>query len=131
MPNKNISHLGQNCYIDERGFLYFKLVNQDNCNLLTVQQLNELIVAVSSICENSYMPFLVDLRYATGVASYSTFKLLAKDIQLKSVCSKIAFIVNSLPLKILIHNYIKMHNPKIVSCVFNDIDEGISFCIAH
>jgi len=129
MPNKNIPHLGQNCYIDERGFLYFKLVNQENCNLLTIEQLNKLIVDVSSICENSYMPFLVDLRYATGVASYSTFKLLAKDIQLKSVCSKIAFIVNSLPLKILIHNYIKINKPKIPSQVYYDIDGGINYCL--
>ena len=128
MPNKNISHLGQNCYIDERGFLYFKLVNQENCNLLTIEQLNKLIVAVSGICENSYMPFLVDLRYATGVASCSSFKLLAKDLQLKLVCSKIAFIVNSFPLKVLIHNYIKLHKPKITSQVFYDIDGGINFC---
>lgn len=131
MPNKNIPHLSQNFYIDERGFLYFKLVNHENCNLLTIEQLNKYIIAASGICENNYMPFLVDLRYATGVASYSTFKLLGKDIQLKSVCSKMALIVNSLPLKILMHNYIKVNKPKIPSQVFYDIEGGINFCIAH
>ncbi len=129
MPNKNIPHLSQNFYIDERGFLYFKLVNQENCNILTIEKLNKLIVDVTSFCENYYMPFLVDLRYASGVAGYSTFKLLAKDIQLKSVCSKISFIVNSLPLKILIYNYIKIHKPHIHSQVFHDLDGGINFCL--
>lgn len=128
MPTSNNSLNTKNCYIDERGFLYFKLLNQENYSLLTIDQLNKHLDVVSSICENNYLPFLVDLRDVIGVAKNGTLKLLAKDILLKSVCSKIVFIVNSLPKKILINNHVKMYKPKILSQVFIDIDEGIRFC---
>ncbi len=128
MPNTNITYSSKNSYIDERGFLYFKVITQENANLLTIGKLNRYIITVSKICENNYLPFLVDLRDVSGTVKNNTLKLLAKDIHLKSVCSKMAFIVNSLPIKILIINYIKMHKPKILSIVFDDIDEGINFC---
>ena len=109
MPHKNIPPISQNFYIDERRFVYFKLENQKKDNVLTLEQLNRFVVDVTGICKNYYMHFLVDLRCATGVASYNSFKLLSKDIQLSSACSKIAFIANTLPLKVLIYNYRKIH----------------------
>jgi hypothetical protein len=130
MPNHTKTNQTETFYIDSRGFLYLKFSRENNYNSLTVTQLNKYLAFISNICNQTTTSILIDLRGVFGIVSISQpcLRLFAKDIQLKTVCNKIAFITNSLPLSLKINNYITMHHPNIYTKVYNNIEDGIDFC---
>ena len=116
--------------IDLRGFLYLKFVSNTNYKVITVELLNKYIYIISKICNQNTPSILIDLRDVHGIVSFADpcFKLLAKDIRLKTVCNKIAVITNSLTLSLKLNNYITMYRPDVHTKVYNGIDDGINFC---
>ena len=120
----------QTFHIDEYGILHLKLYGESKYNLLTVKKLNTYISTISNICDKSATSILIDLRNVLGVISIdsSCYWLLAEDLRLKSVCSKIAFITNSLSLKLKIDKYNSIYHPKVETRVFNNVGDGISYC---
>lgn len=119
--------LASQFYKDPRGFLYFKIENEKNCNSFNAWQLNRYIYVASNIIKETPTSLLLDLRNITGVPSSSTFSLLSKNFKLNTSFTKISFIVNSLSLKLLIHNYIRIYKPSIPSRVFNTIEKSIDY----
>lgn len=132
MPTINNNYQDDTFYIDERGFIYLKLCRQNKYNLITLEQLNTHIEILSNICDKNTSSILVDIRDVFGLFSvdFRCFTLLAKDIRLKTVCNKIAFITNSFPINIKINNYIEKFKPTVKTRVFKYIDDGIDFCIS-
>ena len=130
MRTLNNTNQTETFHIDSRGFLYLKFYRENNYNLLTVQLLNKYLKVISNICEKTTSCILVDLRGVFGIVSVEKpcLMLLAKDIRLETVCKKIAFVTNSLPLRLKINNYITMHHPIVHTKVYSDIDDGIDFC---
>jgi hypothetical protein len=119
--------LASQFYKDPRGFLYFKIENEKNCNSFNAKQLNRYIYVAATIIKGTPVPLLIDLSNITGVPSSSTFRLLANNDTLNTNFTKISFIVNSLSLKLLIHNYIRIYQPCIPSRVFNTIEKSIDY----
>ncbi len=119
--------LASQFYKDPRGFLYFKIENEENCYSFNAGQLNRYIYVAATIIKETPTPLLLDLRNITGVLSCSTFSLLAKKFKLNTSFTKTSFIVNSLSLKLLIHNYIRIYKPSIPSRVFNTIEKSIDY----
>jgi hypothetical protein len=117
-------------YIDSRGFLYLKFYSTNNYSLLTADQLNEYLDPISNICNKNVTSILVDLSGILGLISIDCdcYKLLAKNIKLKTVCKKMAFITNAIPLRLKIDKYIKVYRPQMHTRVFNYLDAGIEFC---
>ncbi|MCH7524390.1 MAG: hypothetical protein IIC74_05100 [Bacteroidetes bacterium] len=132
MQTENDIYPNETFYIDSRGFLYLKLYCSDNNSILTVEKLNKYIDSISSICDKNITSVVIDIRDVFGVVSniHSSFRLISKDIQLKTFCKKIGFIANSAPIKSKINNYLLIHNPAIHIRVFNNIDECINYCIS-
>ena len=120
---------GKAYYIDKRGFLYLKIVNQKRCKDFKTEQLKIYINLATTIAKENHIPILIDSRDVTGVISSSTFSLLAKDSKLKACFSKIAFVANSLPIKLMIHNYIRIYKPYIPTKVFKTIEQGIDYLL--
>ncbi len=114
-------------YKDPRGFLYFKIENEENFTDFNAELFNRYIYVAAKIIKDTPTPLLIDLRNVTGVPSSSTFSLLAKNFKLNTNFTKISFIVNELPIKLLIHNYIRIYNPFIPSRVFSTIDKSIDY----
>ncbi|MBN4046943.1 hypothetical protein JYU05_00185 [bacterium AH-315-P13] len=119
--------LASQFYKDPRGFLYFKIENEKNCDSFNTGQLNSYIYVAANIIKKTPVPLLIDLRNITGVPSSSTFRLLANNDKLNTSFTKISFIVNSLSLKLLIHNYIRIYRPSILSRVFSTIEKSIDY----
>lgn len=130
IPDINYPASTQTFHIDKYGILYLNLHGESKYNLLTIERLNNYIDSISKICDNSAESILIDLRNIYGVISIeaSCFNLLAKDMRLKTVCRKMAFITNSLPLTLKIDNYITKYHPNIRTRVFNYVEDGIDFC---
>ncbi len=130
MPTLNKSKHSETFYIDSRGFLYLKLYRQNYYNQLTLEKLNEYIGVISNMCNKTTSSILVDVRDIFGVVriDHDCLDLLAKDIRLKKVCKKVAFLTNSLPLALKIRNYITKYHPTVHTRVFNHMEEGIDFC---
>lgn len=130
MPTKSYIIPNETFYIDHRGFIYLKFYRANKYNLITIDQLNEQIEVFSNIFDKNTSSILVDIRDIFGLFSvdFRCFRLLAKDIRLKKVCNKIAFITNSDPLNIKINNYINKFRPTIKTRVFRYIDDAIDFC---
>lgn len=120
-------NLASQFYNDPRGFLYFKIENENNCYSFNAGQLNRYIYVAAKIIKDTHIPLLIDLRNITGVQSSSTFRFLTNNDKLNTNFTKISFIVNSLSLKLLIHNYIRIHKPNIPSKVFNTIEKSIDY----
>ena len=119
--------LASQFYKDPRGFLYLKIENEKNCTNFNAEQLNIYIYVAANIIEKTPTPLLLDLRNITRVYSSSTFSLLAKNFNLNANFTKISFLVNSLSLRLLIYNYIRLYKPCIPSRVFNSIEKSIDF----
>lgn len=132
MSTINNNYPDETFCIDNRRFLYLKFCKQNKYNALTYTKLNKHLDAISKFCNKNTTSALVDVRDIFGVISidYSCLKLLAKDIRLKKGFKKIAFITNSIPLKYKIDNYIRKYNPNVLTRVYNNIDDGIDFCIS-
>lgn len=130
MPTISTKNETETFYIDFRGFLYLKFISDTNYNFITVEQLNKYLDITSKICNKKTPSILIDLRDVRGIVSFADpcFKLLAKDIRLKTVCNKIAIITNSLALSLKLNNYITMYRPDVLTKVYNGLDDGINFC---
>ena len=130
MPNISHKNQTETFYIDFRGFLHLKFISDTNYNAITVELLNRYLYIISKTCNQNTPSVIIDLRDVHGIVSIADpcFKLLAKDIRLKTVCNKIAFITNSLTLTLKINNYITMYRPNVHTKVYKSIDDGIDFC---
>lgn len=130
MPTYTDTTQTETFYLDNRGFLYLKFIRDNNDHLITVDQINSYLDTISKIRHHNISSILVDLRYVKGIVSIESlsFKLLAKDIRLKSVCNKIAFITNSHALNLKLNNYIARYRPAVSTKAYNDIEDGINFC---
>jgi hypothetical protein len=130
MPILTDTYDTESFYIDSRGFLYLKFYRENNFTLKSINLLNEYLEVISNTCNETTASILVDLRDVFGIVTISEpcLRLLFKDIRLMTVCNKIAFITNSPPLSSTINNYIEMYSPKVLTKVYNDIDDGIGLC---
>lgn len=130
MPNICTENETETFYIDFRGFLCLKFISENNYNLVTIKDLNRYLDIISKIHTHNISSILVDLRNVKGIISVDniSFKLLAKDIRLRSVCHKIAFVTHSPLLTLKINNYITMYRPNVHTKVYNNIENGIEFC---
>jgi hypothetical protein len=130
MPTLNQNNDTETFKIDSRGFLYLKLYREANYNTLTVESLNKYLDTISNVCDKNAKAILVDIRDIFGVVSidYPCYRLLSKDIRLKNVCQKMAFVTNSLPLQLKINNYITKYNPNVRTRVFKYLNDGVDYC---
>ncbi len=117
-------------YLDSRGFFHLKFISDNNYNLVTFDHLNSYLDSISKIHNYNISSVLVDLRNVNGIVSIDnvSLKLLSKDIRLRSVCNKIAFITRSYALTLKLNNYITRYRPNVLTKVYNDINDGIDFC---
>ena len=131
MPSLTKFDSNETFHIDSRGFLYLKFNSKKKYNVLTVKQIDKYLEAIGNICKQTSHTIIVDLTALTGIvsANYSCLRTLAKDVQLNTVCNKIAFITTSLPLRLKIDNYITRHKPNVHTRVFQSLNDGIDFCV--
>ena len=131
MPSLTKFDSNKTFYIDSRGFLYLKFSSKNNYNILAVKQIDKYLETICNICKQNSHSIIVDLRDVSGIvsANYSCLRTLAKDVQLNTVCNKIAFITTSLPLRLKIDNYITRHKPNVHTRVFQSLNDGIDFCV--
>jgi hypothetical protein len=131
MPTLTKTGSHETFIIDSRGFLYLKFSSKSNYNVLKIREVDKYLEAISNICKQTSHCLIVDLTDVSGIvsANYSCLRTLAKDIQLNTVCKKIALITNSLPLRLKLDNYITRHKPNVHTRVFQTLDDGIDFCV--
>ena len=113
--------------LKEHAFLYCKIKNQNEHMLFKKEQLAAYLDLITKLDQEATLPLLIDLTELKRLSSSGIFSLLASN-KIKSNCSEFVFIVNSLSIKLMIYNYLRLYKPLINSRVFGSLKSAMDYC---
>ena len=113
------------------GILFGKVRNLNSRYQLDFRTAQLYLETIAELSSGTPMPFLIDLRDVKGTFSSEAGQLLAKSFNKLSNIVYEVYVVNSLPINLLVQSYKRIYHTKTPYVIFDDISKAQEYCLKH
>lgn len=113
------------------GILFGKIRNLNSNQKLDAKTAQQYLDTIAELSKGAPMPFLIDLRDIRGTFSSEAAQLLAKSFNKLTNIVYEVYVVNSLPISLLVQSYKRIYHTKIPFIICNDMDMAQKHCLKH
>lgn len=115
--------------LQDNGILFCKISNLNVYSKLNYKVAQRYLEAIVKLSKGEPLPIIVDLRDAKGTFSIEAARLLSKSFNSGAFIVSEAYVVNSLPINLLVHSYKRLFYSKIPFAIFKNVSKAEEYSL--
>ncbi|WP_339712851.1 hypothetical protein [uncultured Kriegella sp.] len=115
--------------LQSNGILFCKISNLNAYNKLDYKVAQRYLEAIFKLSKGEPLPIIVDLRDAKGTFSIEAARLLSKSFNSGTLIISEAYVVNSLPINLLVNSYKRLFYSKIPFAIFKNVSKAEEYSL--